>query len=112
RELVGGAVDGPRARDVDARRGQAVARKLTEEIAAEAADVGRAQAEPCAHADGRRGLSARQPREALQALLGVRRRELGKDGEEIDAVEAEADDIKGFGIRGIEAKRNAHELPS
>src|SRR5207244_13308064 len=95
RELIRRAPQRLRRRYVDAVGDQTLARCRAEIVGAEASDVPCAPAKPRARRHRGGHLPAGQPRRALQPLLRVARRKLGDDGDEIDAVESDADHVEG-----------------
>src|SRR5436190_9873384 len=108
RELIDRARDDAAGGHVDAFVLETRPRQPAEVVAAEAPDVPGAKAESRACRHGRGNLTARQPGEPLDPLLGVRGRMLRDDGQEVDAVLAESDDVEGpRGGRG-QLKRKPH----
>ena len=108
RELVGSTAHDACGADVDAGAGQALSRKCAEVVVAEAADIARAPAEARARNGCRRHLSARKPGKSLKPLFRIRRGVFGDDREQVDAVEAEPDHVKGFAARLGDSKRDTH----
>src|SRR5262245_30647849 len=93
-ELIGRAASRPRRLHVDALAGQALARQPYQIVVAEHADIRRTPSQTCADGAGGPHLPTRQPGETLEPLLAVARRVLRNDGYEIDAVQAECNDIE------------------
>ena len=119
RAVSGGAVDQHDCRTrarlyrlgrcrVDAFLLQARQSESAQLVVAEPAHVSRPPAQARATHHGRGHLPAGQSRELLDAVLGVAAGELGDDGQLIDAVLAEPDDVEGTAGRGRQREGDLH----
>ncbi len=111
-KLIRGARNGSRGADVHAVAHQTLPRQRTQFVVSKRSDVARPPPESRARRRRRRDLAAGQPGEPLQTLLGVRRRVLGDDGHQVDAVQAKTGDVEGLLVGGWDGERHAHDAAS
>src|SRR5262245_53987655 len=108
RELISRAFNSFRTRNVNADAGEAGPGEFAEVIVSEPADVAGAPSKGGADADRGRRLAPGHSLETLEPLFRVARRVFRDHGDEIDTVEAKADDVESGRCGRFHGKRQTH----